>query len=292
MRILMLGHPGVGKTTYMASMYGALQKGINGFSLKAEDQGIGDELLAIAQAIAQGRYPKPTDQRAEYRFKLTYNNKSFFQFTWIDYRGGVFTENSSSPQVQHLLKDLKKADGILVFCDGEALVAEARTSGEIGRMMSLIGQALAKIDNPVPLSVVLTKADLVPQVNGHIPTPLLGLKEAVSASSTVSGTFIRVACGRRPLNVEKPVLFVLQQGVQNRTSRLQDQVEEHERKQRTLESQANIFDDFFSWVSDERSYRDLAVLQAEEARKLLQKIEPLTLPTRALSEHLKDLTVF
>jgi energy-coupling factor transporter ATP-binding protein EcfA2 len=292
MRILMLGHTGVGKTTYMASMYGALQKGINGFSLRAEDPSLGDDLLAIAQAIAQGRYPKPTDQRSEYRFKLRYQKKSFFKFTWIDYRGGVFTEISKNPQVQQLLKDLKKTDGILVFCDGGALVKGTRGNDEIGRMTSLIGQALAKIDKPIPLAVILTKTDLAPQANGHIPAPLLGLQEAVSASSTVKGTFIRVACGQHSFNVEKPVLFVLREGVQNRTNRLRSQVQEHELRKRVLQKQANVFDDFFSWAFNEPSYRDLAFLQGEEAGKLLQKIEPLTLPARALSEHLKDLTVF
>lgn len=292
MKILMLGHSGVGKTTYMASMYGALQNGINGFSLRAEDPSLGDNLLAIAQAIAQGHYPNLTDQRSEYRFKLRYQKKSFFKFTWVDYRGLVFNEGSASSQVQQLLKDLKKADGILVFCDGERLIKGAKINEEIGRLMSLIGQVLAEIDKPIPLAVVLTKSDLVPQANGHIPAPLLGLQEAVSASSTVSGTFIRVACGRHPLNIEKPVLFVLQQGVQNRTQRLRSQVQEHEQRKRSFESKATVFDDFVSWIFKERSYRDLAFQQGEEASKLLRKIEPLTLPARALSEHLKDLTVF
>jgi energy-coupling factor transporter ATP-binding protein EcfA2 len=292
MKILMLGHSGVGKTTYMASMYGTLQEGIDGFSLRAEDESVGNDLLTIAQAIARNQYPKPTDQRGEYRFKLRYEDKSFFEFTWIDYRGGVFKEGSASSQVQQLLEDLKKADGILVFCDGEALARGEKGDAEIGRMMSLIGQALARIDKPIPLAVILTKSDLVPRVNGHLPAPLLGLQEAVSASGTVSGTFIRVACGRRPANVEKPVLFVLQQGIQNRVSHLRGQVKGHEQRKRALESQANVFDDFFSWVFNERSYRDLAAEQAEEARKLLRKIEPLTLPAQALSEHLEGLTVF
>ena len=36
MRIVTLGHTAVGKTTYMASLYGALQRSYEGFTLRAK----------------------------------------------------------------------------------------------------------------------------------------------------------------------------------------------------------------------------------------------------------------
>src|SRR5438445_106474 len=115
----MLGHSNVGKTTYMASMYGALQKPINGFSLRTQNATHHRELMQMYDRILAGRYPLPSQQRQQYDFSLHYQNKAFFPFQWIDYRGGALDERSDNIETQRLSRDLKEADGIMIFCDSD-----------------------------------------------------------------------------------------------------------------------------------------------------------------------------
>ncbi len=86
MRIVEIGHTGVGKTTYMATLYGIQQEGIEGFSLKAQNSSDHERLIELAKNISQGIYPSATDQRREYNFYLQYENKNIFSFTknlWV-----------------------------------------------------------------------------------------------------------------------------------------------------------------------------------------------------------------
>src|SRR5260221_12961972 len=120
MKIIMLGHAGVGKTTYMASMYGTLQNPINGFSLRTNEFGHHSELIQAFNDIRQGRYPAPTTQRALYDFSLLFQGNAVFPFQWVDYRGGALLERKErSEQAQQLIREMKEADGIILFCDAD-----------------------------------------------------------------------------------------------------------------------------------------------------------------------------
>ena len=85
MKVIMLGHSGVGKTTYMASMYGTLQTPINGFSLHTQDSSHHSELLQTFNKIRRNEYPSRTSQRGLYNFSLLYQGRSVFPFEWVDY---------------------------------------------------------------------------------------------------------------------------------------------------------------------------------------------------------------
>ena len=59
----MLGHTGVGKTTYLASLYGSLQREVEGFSLSTSKSRDHDRLIQLANTIGKGEYPLSTDQK-------------------------------------------------------------------------------------------------------------------------------------------------------------------------------------------------------------------------------------
>ena len=80
MKIVMIGNTGVGKTTYMASLYGILQQQLGGFSLQAVNQQDHRLWLDLATDIAKSRYPEKTSQRAEYDFLLQHKGKDIFAF--------------------------------------------------------------------------------------------------------------------------------------------------------------------------------------------------------------------
>jgi tellurite resistance protein len=209
MKIVMLGNTGVGKTTYMASLYGMMQQRIKGFSLKAVNTLDESGLLELAKAISQGRYPFATDQRSEYDFTLQYQGKSVLQFCWSDYRGGAIVESQSSEQAQALVQDLQSADGIMMFCDCQALSTGNVRASEIRRMTTLVTQALQTVDHPIALAIVLTKTDQISAFRPEWFNTFKGLMSVISASEWVSGSVIPIACGTQFINVPMPLLFAL-----------------------------------------------------------------------------------
>ena len=96
MDIMLLGHSGVGKTTFAASAYAELQEDIGGFTLAAKSEEDHRRLLDDATRIHRGLYPPPTNQRDRYSFDLCYQGRSCFPFTLIDYRGTALFERSKS----------------------------------------------------------------------------------------------------------------------------------------------------------------------------------------------------
>src|SRR5947209_7969630 len=142
MKILMLGHTGVGKTTYMASMYGTLQTQINGFSLRATNSNHHRELLRMSNDIRRSIYPDGTLHRKQYDFSLQYQGRNVFPFEWVDYRGGALVERQrDSEEARRLVSELREVEGIMLFCACDVM-AKASAARQVGRMMSLVGEAL------------------------------------------------------------------------------------------------------------------------------------------------------
>ncbi|MEC4818425.1 MAG: hypothetical protein SAK29_34915 [Scytonema sp. PMC 1069.18] len=293
LRIVEVGHTGVGKTTYMASMYGALQNKIEGFSLRAIDRSDHSRLLKIATAIQQGKYPSPTDQRSEYNFYLQYQGKDIFRFCWADYRGGAIRETQDSEQARLLLQDLREADGVLMFCDCQALARRDRRTNQIGRMISLMNNALQNLERPLALGVVLTKTDLVEEVKGLeeiILEPFQGLFQAIDANDKIAATIIPVACGTELLNVEIPVLFALLVGVNTQVARLSKEMDEHKKMAEYYESQTHGIGGFLREAWDElvgnTTYREMAQSRYAQVQSKYKELEPIIEPVKALNKYL------
>jgi len=292
MRIVEIGHEGVGKTTFMASMYKALQSEIEGFSLRAGQIDEHHRLLKLANDIERSKYPAPTDQRSEYKFYLQYQKKDIFPFIWADYRGGSIRETKDSEQARLLQKDLEQSDGILVFCDCQALAARNQRRNQIGRMTALITNALKSLERPIALAVVLTKADLVDELNEDDLQPLDGLAEAVKASELIVSRMIPVACGPNPINVHIPLLFVLYIGVYLQSVYLSKQIQEHKDMANYYESKTyglgGFLQEFWDTVQGNTTYREKAQSRINQAKAKYKELEAFTEPVEALRKYLFD----
>ncbi|MBW4571207.1 MAG: GTPase domain-containing protein [Tolypothrix carrinoi HA7290-LM1] len=290
MRIVEIGHEGVGKTTFMASMYGTLQRGIEGFSLRATYINDHNRLIKLAKNIEQNKYPAPTDQRHEYQFYLQYQGKDIFPFTWADYRGGAIRETQDSEQARLLQKDLQQADGVLIFCDCQALVQKDSRRNQIGRMTALITNALKNIERPIGLAVVLTKADLVDELNEDDLKIFEGLSKAIKISNYIASMMIPVACGPEPINVQIPLLFVLYIGVFIQANYLAKEIEEHQQMAEYYEKQTHGFGGFVQELWDifqgNTTYRAMSQDSLEKAIAKYKELEPLIEPVEALKKYL------
>lgn len=290
MKIVEIGHEGVGKTTFMASMYGSLQRGIEGFSLRATHINDHNRLIKLAKNIEKNKYPAPTDQRQEYQFYLQYQDQDIFPFTWADYRGGAIRETQDSEQARLLQKDLHKADGVLIFCDCQALVQKDARRNQIHRMTALLTNALKNIDRPIGLAVVLTKADLVDEINEDHLKPFEGLTKAIEVSEYIASMRIPIACGSEPINVHIPLLFVLYIGIYLQANYLAKEINEHQQMAEYYEKQTHGFSGLVQELWDifqgNTTYRQMSQESLEKASAKHKKLEPLIEPVEALKKYL------
>lgn len=293
MRVVMLGHTGVGKTTYMASLYGAMQQSVEGFSLKAVNLEDHNRWKNLADGIRHGEYPVSTDQRQEYNFHLRYQGINILEFAWADYRGGALRETQESDQAKALLEDLKSADGIMLFCDSSALEAGDRRSNQIGRMITLTTQALKTLEHPISLAIVLTKTDLVVNFQVTLLDRLSGLITAVNASSTVVGAIIPISCGTAVCNVSMPLLFTLHTAVLWQAVLASATAEAHSDLAKSYEDRSRGFVGKIDWiiskVSDRPTFREMAAKERSDAAVKLREFDIIQDPAESLYYYVKKL---
>jgi GTPase SAR1 family protein len=289
MKIIMLGHTNVGKTTYMASMYGKLQDPVKGFGLRTTNMNHHQELNMMYQDIRAGIYPVPSLQRQRYDFSLLYKREVFFPFIWMDYRGGALLEHSSSAEAAQLVKDLRDADGIVIFCDSDPKEGQ-KVIRQVNRMMQFVGQSLQDRVNPATITIVFTKCDLTNRPDDELFAPTLNLVETISRSESVVGTIIPVACGRKAVNVDLPVLFTLCLGVLLERRLLAKRVEYYQDREKRYDQEGSTLDGFFGnfgrmWRGEETTWK-----QATDARKSAQenlnKIQALVKPSEQLAKYI------
>lgn len=68
MNILMVGHSGAGKTSFMAGMYKYLGEDQNGYGICAKRSTQKQQLLRMSDGIERGYYPSGTDVQQCYEF--------------------------------------------------------------------------------------------------------------------------------------------------------------------------------------------------------------------------------
>ena len=278
MRIVMLGSTGVGKTTYMASLYGVMQQSVEGFRLRAVQFEDHKRWIALAERIRQGEYPAATDQRQEYNFYLRYEGRKILQFVWADYRGGAIRETQDSEQAKSLLQDLKTADGIMLFCDCHKLSQGDLRSNQIGRMTAL------------------TKNDLVTNFQENLLAPLAGLIAAINASEFVVGALIPVACSKELRNVSMPLLFVLHSAVVWEAMTAYSEAENHEQQAKSYEESSKglmgTVNLILSKINDESSYREKAQKEREQAAAKQREFAEIQDPAWSLYQYVQKLPIF
>ena len=94
-RVALFGQSASGKTTFLASYFGNLQRNSfeeeHGYRLEAEDVSQGNQLLTMYYGMEKGRFPSGTvDEQPEFRFgfKVRGLPKPCLRIVWYDYPGG------------------------------------------------------------------------------------------------------------------------------------------------------------------------------------------------------------
>jgi hypothetical protein len=295
MKIVMIGQSNVGKTTFMASMYAAMQQGVNGFTLKAGDPADHKRFLKLHRGAKASRYPAPSDQRAEYKFKLCHNGTAFFPFTWVDIRGGTILDRAESEASADLVKDLAKSDGVLVFCDAAAAARGDEDANEMARISLLVGKAITSRKRPLAIGIVFTKSDLVSEISDAIQAPILPMIDCIKANPSLTGAVIPVACGPKERDVALPVLFALCHGISMKADDLAEKFTRQHAEAEECRARANEWFGLTDWwrgVNGQRTYAQRTVEATTAAEREYAKLEPLLAPISALETVLEPLICF
>ena len=129
-KFVTLGLSGSGKTCFMTGMYHKMTGGVNGYSLKANDED--DVMLSnMCEKLRdkdrqQDRFPASTNQSSRYQFELQHNYKTIEKFEWVDYAGGILKSKTSEDAESYnsLKQDIAASKSMFIFVDGELFADE------------------------------------------------------------------------------------------------------------------------------------------------------------------------
>ena len=210
MNILMVGHSGAGKTSFMAGMYKCVGESIDGYGISAKKENQKNHLKKIADNLVKGHYPAGTDIQNKYEFVFTVDGSELIPFNWIDYRGGILlSEDPDDYDMEKFMTAIKQADALVVFLDGEKLSqAGSRWNMEYDILISCIESSLSVThDSLFPISFVITKCDLV--ADGAAFSGLerfTTLFTQIEKSNNVGGMLLK--CSITPTNYGLPFLVL------------------------------------------------------------------------------------
>ncbi len=195
MNILMVGHSGAGKTSFMAGLYKYLGESADGYGISAKKEHQKKQLGGMADALSQGKYPAGTDVQSQYEFSFTVNGEDLIPFNWIDYRGGILLSDSpDDSDMDKFMAAIQKADALVVFLDGQKLSqVGSRWNMEYDILISCIENSLTvNHQSWFPISFVITKCDLVPDnASFHGLGRFENLLSQISQSKTVGAMLIQ-----------------------------------------------------------------------------------------------------
>ena len=218
-----------------------------------------------------------------------------FPFQWVDYRGGALLERKeSSEQAQQLIRELKEADGIILFCDADPKV-RTRIRSQIARMTALVTWALKSSEIPTTIAAVFTKTDLVEEIDDELVGYVSGLFDAIYSSKMHVGTVLPIACGKEMVNPEAPVLFALHFGIVFQAILLSLQIEEWKQIEQHYEAKgetmSGIVGNLFKSMVGATTTYDYARVARRLAEEKKREIDKLEKPANLLEAYLEDVPI-
>jgi GTPase SAR1 family protein len=224
MKVVMVGHENVGKTTYMTSMYREMAtRGLYNFWVRAKTDGDHRKLLRLADAVARSRFPPPSERRSAYDLTLRYGSSALLEFTWSDYRGGALRD-ADGIQATELIQDSQSADAVLLFLESGSLVQQRMVGkARIRDLTNLAFRVIQGRQTLIPIVVVVTKSDMH-ELDESAIEPLQPFFDAVRVDQRVRAIIAPVVCGPNPQNILLPVIFTLFFGLVTRADILEARI--------------------------------------------------------------------
>lgn len=290
MKILMIGNKESGKTTYMASSFGILENGQNGFYLKT-DASSNVWFKKVFASIKQGQYPNLSDKRSSYQFELYHHQKKILDFEWIDYYGGVISESNAN----QLTEDIGSADGVILFLEATALLENNNSVHRFRRILALIMQKLTTINAGLfTVIIVITKTDMVPNGTSleQLSQPLSQFIADTDGNKNIYARIAPVSCSARGFyNVELPLLDMLDSGMKMSYLTAMAEAKQYADTCVNYGKRRGIVDWAFSRLSGVETNGELAGRYLRMAREKVALYQSIEEPMKRLSEYVSNYDV-
>ncbi len=215
-RLGVFGHANSGKTVYFSILYEE-SKIARDLQISVTDNATASEFLrhyrsiwGLSTAVDSGtaidlvgekKFPDPTERDLPLIFNATLDRSKRVGVVSYDYNGKAVAISASGDDKEKVMDFMTGCDGLLFFFDPKVLKAEVRSQAHAAAFVNLI-EAIAPLGSrlPIPVALVITKADVLPGFTGEDQTILVPpesesllaedfdlLMERMLSSSRISG---------------------------------------------------------------------------------------------------------
>ena len=188
-RIGVFGHANTGKTIYFTVLNEECKISKN-LQISVTDNATAGEFLSNYRSIwglgtsksagtvvdlrGEKKFPDPTKNDKLLMFKAIVDLDKKLQIVTYDYDGEALSISQTSEKTDIILDFLVGCDGILFFYDPKIMGAELESQARVAAYVNML-ELLAPLHTrlPIPVAVVVTKADILPGFNGEQQVQLL-----------------------------------------------------------------------------------------------------------------------
>ncbi len=188
-RVGIYGHTNSGKTCYFTVLNEScktdrhLQISVSDHATAAEFLQHYREIWGLSTTVDTGtaidlagekKFPDPTEQEKLIQFAATVDRGKKLNIVSYDYPGQAIDIAEASDMRENVLDFMLGANGLLFFYDPKLLQAELQNQAHVASFVNLIEQ-IAPLDArlPIPIGLVITKADILPGFQGESQTILI-----------------------------------------------------------------------------------------------------------------------
>jgi len=145
--------------------------------------GTASDAGTVVDFKGEQKFPEPTQGDSILKFNAIVDKKKKLSIVTYDYPGDAVSISSSSDLNDTVIDFMAGCDGILFFYDPKVLGAELESQARVASFVNLL-EILAPIRTrlPIPMAVVVTKADILPGFGGEEHVRLIGPEDEYLAS--------------------------------------------------------------------------------------------------------------
>ena len=188
-KIGVYGHSNAGKTVFFTVLNEECKIGRD-LQLSIADDATAGEILSnyrslwgVATEMGTGtmvdtrgekKFPEPTTDDKILQFTAILDGETKIPMVTYDYAGKAVSINETGEQKEKVIDFTLNADGIMFFFDPKVLAAELESKAHISSFINMLEKlAPLKKKLPVPISLVITKADILAGFKGDTQTILV-----------------------------------------------------------------------------------------------------------------------
>ena len=193
-RVGVFGHENSGKTVFFTALY-TQSKTTNNFHVSVRDNATANEFFrndmaikgvdvdsggtgTIAAKSVPKRFPEHTVKDVLLQFTAILDGGTKIPVVTYDYNGKAASISERSDEAEMIRSFMADADGLLFFFDPKILGADPEVQARVSSFVNILELIVSlKSRLPIPVALVITKADTLPGYRGEDTTILIKPKD-------------------------------------------------------------------------------------------------------------------